>query len=114
MERRFWFAFMDYRLYENRLYPGEDYAGDPILISNKRSYCCVSIHCSKTFVLLFSSKIVFGIKIMLIGYARVLTVDQTPQMQTDALEHVGCERIFPKKYPILARNGPPQAHSELS
>ena len=34
---------------------------------------------------------------MLIGYARVSTMDQNPQMQIDALEQAGCERIFIEK-----------------
>ncbi|MGB3222819.1 MAG: recombinase family protein [Desulforhopalus sp.] len=34
---------------------------------------------------------------MLIGYARVSTIDKNPQMQTDALEHAGCERVFVEK-----------------
>ena len=34
---------------------------------------------------------------MLIGYARVSTMDQNPQMQTDALQNAGCERIFKEK-----------------
>lgn len=34
---------------------------------------------------------------MLIGYARVSTQDQNPQLQSDALEQVGCERIFADK-----------------
>src|SRR5512142_3241216 len=31
---------------------------------------------------------------MLIGYARISTSDQTLDLQKDALEKVGCERIF--------------------
>jgi DNA invertase Pin-like site-specific DNA recombinase len=31
---------------------------------------------------------------MQIGYARVSTLDQNPQLQTDALTKAGCERIF--------------------
>jgi DNA invertase Pin-like site-specific DNA recombinase len=31
---------------------------------------------------------------MLIGYARVSTADQKPALQVDALQDVGCERIF--------------------
>lgn len=31
---------------------------------------------------------------MLIGYSRVSTGDQNPQLQIDALEKVGCEKIF--------------------
>lgn len=34
---------------------------------------------------------------MLIGYARVSTMDQNPRMQTDALDKAGCERIFIEK-----------------
>jgi len=30
----------------------------------------------------------------LIGYARVSTWDQTPDLQVDALKEVGCTRVF--------------------
>jgi hypothetical protein len=31
---------------------------------------------------------------MLVGYARVSTVDQTPALQLDVLRAAGCERVF--------------------
>lgn len=34
---------------------------------------------------------------MLIGYARVSTMDQNPALQMDALRDIGCERIFVEK-----------------
>lgn len=34
---------------------------------------------------------------MLIGYARVSTLDQNPQLQKDALKKIGCERIYEDK-----------------
>ena len=30
----------------------------------------------------------------LLGYARVSTTDQQPQLQVDALQHAGCYRVF--------------------
>jgi DNA invertase Pin-like site-specific DNA recombinase len=34
---------------------------------------------------------------MLIGYARVATQDQRPELQRDALLAAGCERLFEEK-----------------
>ncbi|RRR67427.1 MAG: recombinase family protein, partial [Candidatus Viridilinea halotolerans] len=34
---------------------------------------------------------------MIIGYARVSTQDQNPQLQRDALEEAGCEQIFEER-----------------
>ena len=34
---------------------------------------------------------------MLVGYARVSTLDQNPSLQTDALREAGCEKIFIEK-----------------
>ena len=34
---------------------------------------------------------------MLIGYARVSTIDQNPALQMDALKTAGCDKVFTEK-----------------
>lgn len=43
---------------------------------------------------------------MIIGYARVSTQDQNPQLQRDALEQVGCEQIFEERITGTKRERP--------
>ncbi|MAS36100.1 MAG: recombinase [Anaerolineaceae bacterium] len=43
---------------------------------------------------------------MLIGYARVSSQDQNPQLQHDALEKAGCEKIFTEKASGAQRDRP--------
>lgn len=43
---------------------------------------------------------------MLVGYARVSTMDQNPSMQMDALRAAGCEKIFVEKASGAHRNRP--------
>lgn len=45
-------------------------------------------------------------KIMRIGYARVSTHDQNLDLQTDALQKIGCERIYEDKISGTKRNRP--------
>ena len=43
---------------------------------------------------------------MLVGYARVSTLDQNPALQIDALKGAGCERIFTEKASGAQRKRP--------
>ena len=43
---------------------------------------------------------------MIIGYARVSTQDQTPQLQRDALKEAGCEQIFEERVTGTKRERP--------
>src|SRR4051795_12700176 len=43
---------------------------------------------------------------MLVGYARVSTLDQKPALQIDALTSAGCERIFTEKASGAQRERP--------
>jgi len=43
---------------------------------------------------------------MLVGYARVSTLDQTPQLQIDALKQAGCERLYVEKVSGAHRDRP--------
>ncbi len=48
---------------------------------------------------------------MLIGYARVSTLDQSPALQIDALEAAGCERVFVEQASGAQRDRPELARA---
>jgi len=43
---------------------------------------------------------------MQVGYARVSTLDQKPELQRDALRATGCERVFDEKASGALRDRP--------
>ncbi len=43
---------------------------------------------------------------MIIGYARVSTNDQNPELQVDALEKAGAEQVFQEKFTGTSRERP--------
>ena len=43
---------------------------------------------------------------MLVGYARVSTLDQNPALQIRALEDAGCEKVFTEKISGVSKNRP--------
>src|SRR5690242_3216954 len=43
---------------------------------------------------------------MLVGYARVSTLDQNPRLQIDALKQAGCERLYIEKASGAHRDRP--------
>lgn len=47
---------------------------------------------------------------MIIGYARVSTQDQNPELQVDALGKAGCEQIFKENYTGKLRERPELSH----
>ena len=49
---------------------------------------------------------------MLVGYARVLTMDQNPTLQMDALRAAGCETIYAEKGSGSHRDRPEAPYTE--
>jgi Resolvase, N terminal domain len=50
----------------------------------------------------------------LLGYARVSTTDQQPQLQVDALERAGCYRVFTETASGARADRPPSSSSWTS
>jgi DNA invertase Pin-like site-specific DNA recombinase len=50
----------------------------------------------------------------LLGYARVSTTDQHPQLQVDALERAGCYRVFTETASGTRTDRPPSSRSWTS
>lgn len=48
---------------------------------------------------------------MLVGYARVSTIDQNPRLQTDALRDAGCEKIYAEKSSTRSEQRPALAEA---
>jgi DNA invertase Pin-like site-specific DNA recombinase len=59
----------------------------------------------ETRVLIWFRGVIKGMNV-LVGYARVSTLDQNPQLQIDALKQAGCERLYVEKASGAHRDRP--------